>query len=204
MTTDTVALSTAWIHQPACGKAPARTLLVGAAVLSVRYHFGTQAFDLATHSTTVTDNPVETMTWLAERLHVPPTRLLLWRAEDIVVPSLISACETARDTLTAARLLRELELTLDGELIDVAESYGGRQATSFDAVSHEAGLPFKPMSKELLHEAHRTGCHGAIRAHLASRAMGTWRLWLKSRDDADALIAATDAWVATSPAEVRL
>lgn len=204
MTTDTVALSTAWIHQPARGKAPARTLLVGAATLSVRYHFGTLAFDLATHSTTVTDNPVETMTWLAERLHVPLTRLLLWRAEDIVVPSLISACETTRDTLTAARLLRELELTLDGEVVDVAESYGGSRATSFDAVSHDAGLPFRPMSKDLLHRSHRTGCHGAIRAHLASRAIGTWRLWLKSRDDAEALIAATDAWVATSPAQVRL
>lgn len=204
MTTDTVALSTAWIHQPARGKAPARTLLVGAATLSVRYHFGTLAFGLATHSTTVTDNPVETMTWLAERLHVPPTRLLLWRAEDIVVPSLISACETTRDTLTAARLLRELEPTLDGEVVDVAESYGGSRATSFDAVSHDAGLPFRPMSKDLLHRSHRTGCHGAIRAHLASRAIGTWRLWLKSRDDADALIAATDAWVAASPAEVRL
>ncbi len=204
MTTDTVALSTAWIHQPACGKAPARTLLVGAATLSTRYHFGTLAFDLAAHSTTVTDSPVETMTWLAERLHVPPNRLLLWRAEDIVVPSLISACETTRDTLVAARLLRELELTLDGEMIDVADSHGGASATSFDAVSHNAGLPFRPMSKDLLHEAHRTGCHGAIRAHLASRAIGTWRLWLKGRNDADALIAATDAWVATSDAQVRL
>jgi hypothetical protein len=204
MTTDTVALSTAWIHQLARGKAPARTLLVGAATLSVRYHFGTLAFDLATHSTTVTDNPVETMIWLAERLHVPPSRLLLWRAEDIVVPSLISACETTRDTLTAARLLRELELTLDGEVVDVAESYGGSQATSFDAVSHAAGFTFRPMTEAKLHEAHRTGCYGAIRKHLASRAIGTWRLWLQSRADAASLIAATDAWVATPDAEVRL
>lgn len=204
MTTDAVALSTAWIHQPARGKAPARTLLVGAATLTIRFHFGTLAFDLAAHSTTITDSPVETMTWLAERLHVPPNRLLLWRAEDIVVPSLISACETTRDTLAGARLLRELELTLGGEVVDVADCYGGASATSFDAVSHDAGLPFRPMSKSLLHEAHRTSCHGAIRTHLVSRAIGTWRLWLKSRDDDDALIAATDAWVATLPAQVRL
>ena len=204
MTTDTVALSTAWIHQPAYGKASARTLLVGAASLTASYRFGTLAFDLATHSTCVTDDPAETMGWLAERLHVPPARLLLWRAEDIVVPSLISACETARNTLTAARLLRELDLTFGGEVIDVADNYGAGRATSFDAVSHGVGLPFRPMSKDLLHEAHRTGCHHAIRTHLASRALGTWRLWLKSRDDAEALITATDAWIATPDAQVRL
>lgn len=204
MTTDTVALSTAWIHQPARGKAPARTLLVGAAILTTRFYFGSLAFDLAAHSTTVTDDPAETMGWLAERLHVPPARLLVWRAEDIVIPSLISACETARDTITAARLLRELDLTLGGEVIDVADSYGAGKATSFDAVSHGAGLPFRPMSKDLLHQSHRTGCHGAIRTHLASRAIGTWRLWLKSREEAESLIAATDAWIATPDAQVRL
>ncbi|RKE45884.1 MULTISPECIES: hypothetical protein [unclassified Sphingomonas] len=204
MTTDTVALFTAWIHQRAHGKAPARTLLVGAATLTARYSFGTLAFDLAAHSTTVTDNPAETIRWLAERLHVPPTRLLLWRAEDIVIPSLISACETARDTVTAASLLRELDLTLGGEMIDVADSYGGGQATSFDSVSHAVGLPLRPMMEDQLHEAHRTGCHGAIRTHLASRAINTWRLWIKSRADAAALIAATDAWIATPDAEVRL
>ena len=85
MTTDTVALSTAWIHQPARGKRPARTLLVGAAMLTCRFRFGTLGFDLAAHSTTVTDDPTETMVWLADRLHVPPERLLLWRAEDIVL-----------------------------------------------------------------------------------------------------------------------
>jgi hypothetical protein len=203
MTIDTVALSTAWIHQPARGKRPARTLLVGAAMLTCRFTFGTLGFDLAAHSTTVTDDPAETMAWLADRLHLPPERLLLWRAEDIVLPSLISACETARDAMAGAKLLRELDLTLSGEVIDVADSYGGDRATSFDAVSHSANLPFRPMSGELLHHSHRTGCHGAIRTHLASRAIGTWRLWLKTREDAGSLIAATDAWVATPDAKVR-
>lgn len=204
MTTDTLALSTAWIHQAARGARPARTLLVGAATITCRFTFGTLGFDLAAHSTTVTDDPAETLAWLAGRLHVPPARLLLWRAADIAVPSLISACETARDTTTAARLLRELDLTFSGEVVDVADSYGGREATSFDAVSHAAGLPFRPMTQAMLHDAHRTGCHGAIRKHLASRAIGTWRLWLQSRADAASLIAATDAWVATPDAEVRL
>lgn len=204
MTTDTVILATAWIHQPALSTRPARTLLVGAATLTVRYRFGSLAFDLEAHSTTVTDDPCESMIWLAERLHVPPERLLLWRAEDIVVPSLISACGTARDTIAAARLLRELKLTFDGEVIDVAESYGGARATAFDAVAHAQDLSFVPMAPGVLSEAHRCGQHGAIRRHLASRAINTWRLWLRTRQDAEALIVATDAWVSTPCAEVRL
>lgn len=204
MTTDTVILSTAWIHQPSFGERPARTLLIGAATLTVSYRFGTLAFDLAAHSTTVTDDPAETMRWLADRLHVPPARLLLWRAGDIVVPSLIAAAETARDTMAGARLLRELDLTLTGELIDVADSFGGSTATSFDAVAHKAGLPFLPMTRAALAEAHRTGCHGAIREHLAARVKATWRLWLNGREDTESLIAATEAWVGTPDAEVRL
>lgn len=200
MNTNTVILATAWIHQPALSARPERTLLVGAATLGVRYRFGTLGFDIEAHSTTVTDDPAETMTWLAERLHVPPERLLLWRAEDIVVPSLISACETARDTIAAARLLRELKLTFEGDVVDVAKSYGGASATSFDAVAHAAGVPFVPMSSADLSEAHRTGCHGAIRNHLSARAKATWRLWLADREDAGSLIATTDAWLATADA----
>ena len=204
MPTDTVTLSTAWIHQPALGQRPARTLLVGAATLTLSYRFGTLAFDLATHSTTVTDDPADTMRWLADRLHIPPARLLLWRAGDIVVPSLIAAAETARDAMAGARLLRELDLTLNGEVVDVAESYGGSTATSFDAIAHGAGLPFMPMSRTALAEAHRLGNHGALREHLAARAKATWQLWLNSRDDTESLVAATEAWVATPDAEVRL
>lgn len=203
MNTDTVILATAWIHQPPLSTRPARTLIVGAATLTVRYRFGDLGFDLEAHSTTVTDDPHETMTWLAERLHVPPARLLLWRAEDIVVPSLISACDTARDTMAAARLLRELKLAFEGDVIDVAEGYGGYAATSFDAVAHAAGAAFVPMRSADLAEAHRTGCHGAIRQHLAARVKATWQLWLKGCEDGDSLIAATDAWLTTPDAEVR-
>lgn len=204
MTTDTVTLATAWIHQPALSKRPARTLLVGAATLKVRYRFGSLGFDLDAHSTCVTDDPCETMAWLADALNVPPERLLLWRAEDIVVPSLISACETARDTIAAARLLRELKLTFEGEVIDVAESYGGARATAFDAVAHAQDFNFVPMAPSVLGEAHRCGHHGAIRRHLASRVINTWRLWLKTRQDVESLITATDAWALTPCEEVRL
>ncbi|MFL0418116.1 hypothetical protein ACH0CP_15895 [Sphingomonas sp. 179-I 2A4 NHS] len=204
MSIDTVTLATAWIHQPALGQRPARTLLVGAAKLSIFYSFGTLGFDLQTHSTTVTDDPAETISWVAAALHVPPGRLLLWRAEDIVVPSLIAAAETARDAMAGARLLRELDLAFTGEVIDVAEAHGGAAATSFDAIAHRHGLPFVPMSKAELAEAHRTGCHWAIRKHLAARGVATWRLWLAGREDAEPLIEKTEAWLATPDAEVRL
>lgn len=203
MNTDTVILSTAWINQSELGERPARTLLIGAATLTVSHRFGTLAFDLAAHSTTVTCNQVDTMNWLAGRLQPPPARLLLWRAGDIVVPSLIAAAETARDAVTAARLLRQLDRTLSGEVIDVAEEYGGSAATSFDAIAHRAGLPFVPMTRTDLTEAHRTGCHWAIREHLGARAKAIWRLWLNSFDDADLQIAATESWVGTADAEVR-
>lgn len=204
MNTDTVILSTAWINQPELGERPARTLLIGAATLTVSNRFGTLAFDLAAHSTTVTCDQVETMKWLADRLQAPPARLLLWRAGDIVVPSLIAAAETARDAISGARLLRQFDLALTGEVIDVADSYGGSKATSFDAIAHQAGLSFVPMTRADLAEAHRTGCHGAIRDHLAARAKATWRLWLNGLDDATTQIAATTAWDNTTESEVQL
>ena len=204
MTTDTIAISTAWIHQRACRDRPARTLLVGASILTCSDRFGSAAFDLAAHSSTVTDDPAETMAWLAERLEIAPARLLLWRAEDIVVPSLISACETARDSMTAARLLRAINRVFEREVVDVAEQHGGSKASSFDAVMHSAGLPFSPMAKADLHHAHSTGCHSDIREHLAARAVSTFRLWLRGQEEAEDLIAATDAWSATPDAEVRL
>lgn len=204
MSTEIAILATAWIHQPPLAQRPARTLLVGAAMLSVCYRFGTLGFDLQAHSTTITDDPAETICWLAEALQVPPQRLLLWRAEDIVVPSLIAAAETARDAMAGARLLRELDLAFTGEVIDVAEAHGGAAATSFDAIAHRHGLPVVTMAKAELSKAHRTGCHGAIRNHLASRAIGTWRLWLASQADAAPLIEKTEAWLATPDAEVRL
>lgn len=204
MTTDTVILSTAWINQSALGDRPARTHLIGAATLTVSDRFGTLAFDLAAHSTTITDDPAETMKWLADRLRVPPARLLLWRAGDIVVPSLIAAAGTARDAISGARLLRQFDLTLTGEVIDVADQHGGSAATSFDAIAHEAGLPFVPMTRADLAEAHRTGNHGAIREHLAARVKAMWRLWLNSLNDVEPQIAATEGWASTADAQVRL
>lgn len=204
MPTDTAVLATSWIQQSALGERPACTLMVGAALLTCRYRFGRLGFDLAAHSTTVTDDPAETILWLTDAFHIPPERLLLWRGEDIVVPSLIAAAETARDTIAAARMLRELDLVFTGEVIDVADAYGGTSATSFDAIAHAGGIPFLPMTRADLAESHRTGHHGAIREHLAARVKATWRLWLNSRDDAGSLIAATEAWLATPDAKVRL
>lgn len=204
MTTDTIVLATSWIHQSALGDRPARTLLVGAATLAIRYRFGRLDFDLAAHSTTVTDDPADTITWLADSSQTSPARLLLWRAEDIVVPSLIAAAETARDTIAAARMLRELERVFTGEVIDVAEAHGGTRAKSFDAVAHAAGIVFVPMTKTDLAEAHGTGNHWTIREHLAARVKAIWQLWLAGREDADTIRAATHAWLATPDAQVRL
>ena len=204
MSTETAILATAWIHQPVLGRRPARTLLIGAAKLSICYRFGSLGFDLQAHSTTITDDPAETICWLADALHVPPERLLLWRAEDIVVPSLIAAAECARDLMAGARMLRELDLAFTREVIDVAEVHGGAAATSFDAVAHQHDIPVVPMSKADLAEAHRTGCHGAIRKHLGARAIATWRLWLAGQPDAESLIEKTEAWLATPDAQVRL
>ncbi|HEX8486556.1 hypothetical protein [Sphingomonas sp.] len=204
MPTDTVVLATSWIQQSALGERPARTLLVGAAMLTCRFRFGSMGFHVAAHSTTVTDDPAETMSWLADAFHIPPERLLLWRAEDIVVPSLIAVAETARDTIAAAKLLRELDSVFTGEVIDVAETYGGTSATSFDAIAHGAGIPFVPMTRADLAESHRTGCHGAIREHLVTRVKAIWQLWLASREDTESLAAATEAWLTTPDAQVRL
>jgi hypothetical protein len=204
MTTDTVVLATAWIRQSALGDRPARTLLVGAAALTFRYRFGSAGFDLAAHSTTVTDDPAETISWLADSVHIPPARLLLWRAEDIVVPSLIAVAETARDTIAAAKLLRELELVFAGEVLDVAKAYGGTDATSFDAIAHGAGVQFVSMTRNELSKYHRTGNHGAIREHLAARVKAIWQLWLASREDTETPSALTEAWLATPDAQVRL
>ena len=196
MTNDTLVLATAWLNQAEMPERPARTLLIGAAVLSVRYRFGSWSFDLQSDSTTVTDNPADTIRWLGERLHNADGQLLLWRGEDITVPSLIAAAETARDTLAAVTLLRRLDAAFTGDVIDVATAFGGAKATSFDAIAHRHGAAFVPMTQTDLAEAHRLGNHGDIRSHLEARAKAMWRLWLQGRPDADGLNAATVAWLA--------
>lgn len=201
---DTTVLATAWFNQPALGQRPERTLLIGAATLTVRSRFDGWSFTLDAHSTTVTDNPAETMIWLAEDLAAGPSRLLLWRAEDIVVPSLLAVAETARDGLAGAKLLRELDRAFTRQVEDVAQAYGGSKARSFDAIAHAHGLPFVVLARSGLAEAHRLGDHGSIRDHLVARVKATWRLWLRSRPDTEPVIEATESWLAASNVQVQL
>ena len=201
MFNDTVALATAWLNVDKLGGRPARTLLIGAAVLTVRQLFGSWSFDLLAESATVTDNPASVMTWLGERL-ARPERLLIWRAEDIAVPSLVAAAETAADTVAAAKLLRGLDRAFGAEVIDVAADHGGSRATSFDAVAHAAGLPFVAMNLTDLAEAHRLMDHGLIRDHLTARAKAIWRLWLLQQQD-EALTSATENWLAEHDREAQ-
>lgn len=200
--TDTVVLATSWLNQPALGDRPARTLLAGASTLAISLRFGRLSFHLQAHSSTVTDDPADTMRWLVERLPAGG-QLLLWRAEDIVVPSMIAAADTARDQMTAARLLRALERAFTGEVVDVAEPHGGARAKSFDAIAHRHGMPFIPMTREQLGEAHRTGCHGAIREHLAGRVKAMWRLWLADQLAAEGLQLMTEQWLDGAQAELK-
>lgn len=191
---DTLSLATAWLDQPQLGDRPQQTLLVGAAVLAVRQRFGRWSFDLQSHSTIAGENRADTIRWLPDRL-VPNARVLLWRAEDIVVPSLIATAETTDDTLAGTTLLRALDRVFTGEVNDVAETYGGTHAESFDAIAHGRGLPFVPLKSSDLAEAHRIGRHGTIRDHLQARAIATWRLWAHEQPAADELAAATEAWL---------
>lgn len=195
---DTVVLATSWLNQDQLGSRPARTLLVGAAVLAVRERFGSWSFDLQLDSTTVTDDPANTLRWLPEALP-PASRLLLWRPEDIVVPSLVAAANSA-DSMIAAKLLRRLDAAFAGEVIDVAAPHGGARATSFDAVAHVAGLPFVAMTQRDLAATFAAMNHGNIRDHLGSRVKAMWRLWLNDQPDATALAAATVAWLAEQDA----
>lgn len=191
---DTTVLATACINMPKLGERPARTPLIGAALLTVRHRFRSWSFDLQADSTTITDNAADTMSWLADRLN-GPARLILWRAEDIVVPSLIAAAETARDVVAAGKLLRKLDRAFSGEVIDVAVLHGGAKATSFDAVAHQHGLPFVPLSPKELAEMHRLGNHGRVLDHLATRATTMWRLWLDAQPEREELAAATQTWL---------
>ncbi|WP_161978389.1 hypothetical protein [Sphingomonas oligophenolica] len=203
MTNDTLVLATACLNQSEMPERAARTLLVGAAILNVRHRFGSWSFDLQSDSTTVTDNPADTMLWLGERLQCADGQLLLWRGEDITVPSLIAAAETARDTIAAVTLLRRLAATFTGEVIDVATAFGGSKATSFDAIAHRHGVAFVPMTRTDLAEAHRLGNHGDIRAHLEARAKAMWQLWLPGVPDDDSVRSATHAWLFESDAQAQ-
>lgn len=193
MVKDTLVLSTAAIAVPKMGSRPARTLLIAAAVLVVRHRFGCWSFDLNTDSTTVTDDPAETLVWLADRLHAAD-RLIVWRAEDVTVPSLIQAAEGLVDGTAAARLLRSAHSAFAGEIIDVAAAHGP-DAGSFDRIAARHALPYRTMSPAALAEAHRTGNHGQLRDHVGTRAQTMWRLWLAEQPGADALTAATIAWL---------
>lgn len=197
-------LSIAALKRPAFGPRPATTLLVGAALLRVQHRFGEPAFDLKVHASLAGDNAAETMHWLADELPGHGA-LLLWRAEDIVVPALVSAASTATDVVVAAAMLRSLSCALGDEVIDVAAPHGGALATSFDRVAHDHQLPFVPMGREQLAEAHATFCYGAVHDHLRTRAITTWRLHLASMEESGSLRGATERWLAGEPtgAEAR-
>lgn len=186
-------LATAYLTKPKIGRVAAKTLLIGAAVLHVEERFGAPAVHLDAHTTLATDNPADTLGWLAGELWEGHRTLMLWRAEDIVVPSLIAAADDAPDAAIAAQFLRRLERSLTGRVIDVAEYFGGSKATSLDAVLHEEGLPFRPMTRQALDEAYRTSCHGDVLEHLKLRVLGLWRLWARRQQNAEALERAVEA-----------
>lgn len=196
-------LSIAALKQPTLGRKPATTLLIGASLLRVQSRFGEPAFDLTVHASLVGDNASDTMKWVADELPTYGT-LLLWRAEDLVVPALVSAAETASDAVVAAAMLRTLDRALGGNVVDVAGPHGGARATSFDRVAHEHGFPFKPMSGAQLAEAHRTFCYLDVFDHLRTRALTTWLLHLAHVGD-EALQEATSRWLGdeTAKAEAR-
>lgn len=172
-----IVLTTAYINAPRLGAVPPRTLLVGACVIHIDNGFGRIAADLKAHSSLVTDDPGATLKWLTQELTRDERRLLVWRAECIVVPSLIAAAKDLADLPSAAKFLQALVAALDRGLIDVAEPFGGARATSLDAILSKEGCPFRPMSKAAMSEAYRTTCHGDVREHLRLRALGLWRLW---------------------------
>ena len=188
-------LSIAALKQAALPRRPANTLLDGAAILRVQHRFGEPAFDLQVHASLVGDNSADTMRWVAEELpsYGP---LLLWRAEDVVVPALVSAAGTAADAVVAAAMLRTLDRALASDVIDVADRYGGARATSLDRVAHAQGLPFVPMTGVRLGQARDTFCYGAVYDHLRTRARTTWRLHLATIGEAGSLNEATERWVA--------
>lgn len=195
-------LSIAALKMPALGRRAATTLLVGAALLRIQHRFGAPAFDLKVHASLVGDNPADTMRWLANELPGQGA-LLLWRAEDVVVPALVSAASTAVDTTVAAAMLRSLDRALEDEVIDVAVPYGGALATSFDRVAHGHGLPFVPMHRDALAEAHATFNYGAVHDHLRTRAVATWQLHLTNVEDNSVLRDATIRWITNEPVGVE-
>lgn len=188
-------LATTYINQPELGRRPACTLLIGAAVLQVTERFGSWAFNLDAHSSLATDNRGDTLLWLTSHLRGGAARLMLWRAEDIAVPSLVAAAETTTDLVIAAQFLREFERCFGNDIIDVADVFGGARATSLVTVFNEAGLAYKPMTAAALDEAWRTSNHGKVRDHLRLRALGVWQLWARRQPNAGNLEQATLAWL---------
>lgn len=180
-------LATACLTKPKLGRTPARTSLIGAAALHVEERFAAPAVRIDAHTTLVTDSPADTLGWLAGELGEGNRTLLLWRAEDIVVPSLIAAAEDAPDPVIGAQLLRRLERSLTGRVIDVADHFGGSKATSLDAVLHQEALPFRPMTRNAMDEAYRTSCHGDVLEYLKLRALGLFRLWARQQPNGEEL-----------------
>lgn len=192
---DTVVLSTAWINQPALRSLDTRTLLVGASLVHVRPRSERWQLDQQTRSIARCDSGAGVMRWLGERLLGNP-RLLIWRGETILVPSLVAAADSATDVTAARLMLRQLDRLFAGEVIDVSRRYGSPGARSFDAVAHKHALPFVTMSQQDLEAAYQRGDAGVIDRHVATRALTTWRLWARLQADAEALAAVTTASVA--------
>ena len=194
-------LSIAYVQRPSPGRVPLSTLLVGAAVLDVADTPNGWTFDLDASTALAGDDADAMLRWIAGRAWRPDP-LLLWRAGDIVVPALIEATKSSSNSSLAVDTLRALEWLLTGTVVDVAELFGGAGAISFDAIAHELRVPFEAMSKADLEDAWRAADHDRVRGHLATRAAGTFALWLKHQDQPQ-LIAAFDAWLQQRHGETR-
>lgn len=164
-----VALAVATVTiPPATCDTPPGTHLVGAGLMIAtrdgsRWHFSSEAGTIAAG-----EKEQSLLLWLADRLPMADT-LIGWQIDQHVAPPLIDAAAHAEPTIAHHFMVR-LARALHGNVVDLSIN---RSAAAKDAASAPS------MTPDTLLGAWGTGRLDAVRADLATEAIGTWLHFLR-------------------------
>lgn len=153
---------------PATCDAPSGTHLVGAGLMIATRHAARWRFSNEAGTIAAGEKEQNLLLWLSNRLPMADT-LIGWQIDQHIVPPLIDAAAHAEPTIAHHFMVR-LARVLRGNVVDLSVN---RSAAAEDVASAPSIMP------DVLMGAWGTGRLDAVRADLATEAIGTWLHFLR-------------------------
>lgn len=180
-----LAVATVTIPPAVNGEASLGTHLVGAGLLIATRHGNRWHFSAESGTIAAGEKEQSLLLWLADRLPLADT-LIGWQIDQHVVPALIDAAAHAEPTIAHHFMVR-LARVLRGNVVDLSID---RSARAEDVATASS------MTPDTLLGNWGTGRLNAVRADLATEAIGTWLHFLRQAQHVGAdAEQATRAWM---------